>query len=108
MREASRERRVNRRTVRHIISVDEAGEDVQGSARMGSSFGKTVLLVALLVLMSAACDGSVEVTGKSDNDIEPITTGQGEKKEDTSSQGEASVERVEVSTLVTNLEVPWS
>jgi glucose/arabinose dehydrogenase len=58
--------------------------------------------------MCAACDGSAEERGKSDNDIEPITTGQGEKEEDTSNQGGASVERVEVSTLATDLEVPWS
>src|SRR5215213_11486957 len=82
--------------------------DMQGFARMVGSFGKTVLLVVLLGLMCAACDGSAEERGKSDNDIEPITTGQGEKEEDTSNQGRASVERVEVSTLATDLEVPWS
>src|SRR5215208_4870918 len=82
---------------------------MQGSARMmGGSFGKTVLLVVLFVLMCAACDRSAEGRGKSGNDIEPITTGQSEKEEDTSSQDGASVERVEVSTLATNLEVPWS
>src|ERR687889_323714 len=81
---------------------------MQGSARMGGSFGKTVLLVVLLGLMCAACDGSAEERGKSDNDIKPITTGQGEKEEDTSNQGRASVKRVEVSTLATDLEVPWS
>ena len=81
---------------------------MQGSARMGGSFGETALLVVLLVLMCAACDGSAEERGKSDNDIEPITTGQGEKAEDTANQGGASVERVEVRTLATYLEVPWS
>jgi glucose/arabinose dehydrogenase len=82
---------------------------MQGSARMmGGSFGKTVLLVVLFVLMCAACDRSAEGRGKSGNDIEPITTGQSEKGEGTSNQGGASVERVEVSTLATDLEVPWS
>src|SRR5215203_6935312 len=75
---------------------------------MGGSFGKTAPLVVLLVLMCAACGGSAEERGKSDNDIESITTGQGEKEEDTSNQGGASVERVEVSTIATDLEEPWS
>src|SRR5215216_5335857 len=82
---------------------------MQGSARMmGGSFGKTVLLVVLFDLMCAACDRSAEGRGKSGNDIEPITTGQSEKGEGTSNQDGASVERVEVSTLATDLEVPWS
>ena len=68
---------------------------MQGS---GGSFGKTVLLAVLLVLVCAACDRSAERSGKSDNDIKPITTGQGEKEKDTSNQRGASVERVEVST----------
>jgi glucose/arabinose dehydrogenase len=67
-----------------------------------------VLLAVLLVLMCAACDGSAEERGKSGNDIEPITTGQREKEDGTSNQGGASVERVEVSTLATDLEAPWS
>jgi glucose/arabinose dehydrogenase len=78
---------------------------MQGS---GGSFGKTVLLAVLLVLPCAACDGSAEERGKGDNDIKPITTGQGEKEKDTSNQSRASVERVEVSTLAADLEVPWS
>ena len=78
---------------------------MQGS---GDSFGKTVLLAVLLVLPCAACDRSAEVQGKGDNDIKPITTGQGEKEKDTSHQSGASVERVEVSTLAADLEVPWS
>jgi hypothetical protein len=45
---------------------------------MGGSFGKTVLLVVLLGLMCAACDGSAEERGKSENDIEPIAPGHGE------------------------------
>ena len=58
---------------------------------MGGSFGKTVLLVVLFVLMCAACDRSAEGRGKSGNDIEPITTGQSENGEGTSNQGVASV-----------------
>jgi glucose/arabinose dehydrogenase len=74
----------------------------------GGSFSKTLLLPFLLVLMCAACDPSAKESGNSGNDIGPITTGQVGKEENTSSTGEASVERVEVSTLATDLEVPWS
>ena len=81
---------------------------MQGSARMGDSVGKTVLLVVLLVLLCAACDRSAEESRKNGTDIEPITTGQGAKKEDTAGPGSTSVERVEVSALATDLEVPWS
>jgi glucose/arabinose dehydrogenase len=63
-----------------------------------------VLLAVLFVLLCAACDRSPEESRKSGNDIEPITTGQGENEEDTG----ASVERVEVGILATDLEVPWS
>nr|MDP8945385.1 PQQ-dependent sugar dehydrogenase [Actinomycetota bacterium] len=75
---------------------------------MGDSVGKTVLLVVLLVLLCAACDRSAEESRKNGNHIEPITTGQGAKKEDTAGPGSTSVERVEVSALATDLEVPWS
>jgi glucose/arabinose dehydrogenase len=71
---------------------------------MCGSFDKTVLLAVLFVLLCAACDPSPEESRKSGNDIEPITTGQGENEEDTG----ASVERVEVGILATDLEVPWS
>ena len=74
----------------------------------GGSFGRILLLAVLLVLMYAACDRSAEQSGNSDNDIEPITAGQGDKNENTSDPEGASVERVEVSTLATDLEVPWS
>jgi glucose/arabinose dehydrogenase len=92
-----------------------------GSERKSASFGRTVLLAALLVLFCAACDRSAQEGGKSGDDIEPITTGQGKKEEstaDTTGQGKreestadtgrTSVRRVEVSTLATNLRVPWS
>ena len=75
-----------------------------GSARIDGSFGMTVLLTVLLVLLCAACNRSTEESGKRSNDPEPITT-QGGKKEDA---GGAPVRRVEVSTLATDLEVPWS
>ena len=79
-----------------------------GTTRMGGSIGRTVLLSVLLALLCTACERSAEVRGRSGNDIEPISTGQEEKSEDTAGQGGASVERVEVSTLATDLEVPWS
>ncbi|CAN5691505.1 PQQ-dependent sugar dehydrogenase [soil metagenome] len=89
-----------------------------GSARITDSFGRTVLLAVLLAFLCAACDRSAEESGKSGNDIEPITTGQGNKEENTAGQGKkeknsadpdrAFVERVEVGTLATDLEVPWS
>jgi glucose/arabinose dehydrogenase len=70
--------------------------------------GKAMLLAVLLVLFCAACDGSAEERGKSRSDIEPITAGQGAKNEDTEGPDGASVGLVEVSTLATDLEVPWS
>jgi glucose/arabinose dehydrogenase len=81
---------------------------MQGSARWDGSFGKAVLLAVLLVVMCAACERSAEESVNSGNDIEPITTGQAGKEKKGSNQGGASVERVEVSTLATHLEVPWS
>jgi glucose/arabinose dehydrogenase len=74
----------------------------------GGSFGRILLLAALLVLMCAACERSAEQSGNSDNDIGSITAGQGDKNENTSDPEGASVGRVEVSTLATDLEVPWS
>jgi glucose/arabinose dehydrogenase len=81
---------------------------MQGSARWDGSFGKAVLLAVLLVVMCAACERSAEESGNSNNEIEPITTGQAGKEKKGSNQGGASVEKVEVSTLATDLEVPWS
>jgi glucose/arabinose dehydrogenase len=76
-----------------------------GSAH--ESFGRTTrLLAVLLVLLCAACDRPTEERGKSNTDFKPITTGRAENTEETT--GPSSVERVEVSTLATNLEVPWS
>src|SRR5215210_1502932 len=81
-------------------------EDVAmpGSARMGDSFGRTVLLVVLLALLCTACNRTKEERGQSGNDIGPIATEQGEKAEDTAGTDGASVKWVEVSTLVTDLE----
>ncbi|HEX6708782.1 MAG TPA: PQQ-dependent sugar dehydrogenase [Rubrobacter sp.] len=73
-----------------------------GSAR--ESFCRTLLLAVLLALLCAACDRSTEEKGENGNDFKPITTGRGVNTEETT----ASVERVEVSTLATNLDVPWS
>jgi glucose/arabinose dehydrogenase len=78
------------------------------SVWVSESFGRTVLLAVLLALLCTACNRTNEERGKSGNHIGPISAGQGEKEEETSNQGRASVERVEVSTLATNLEVPWS
>jgi glucose/arabinose dehydrogenase len=75
---------------------------------MIESFGRGArLLAAVLVLMCAACDGSNEEGGKSSTDFTPITM-EREETGETAGPGADRVERVEVSTLATNLEVPWS
>ena len=81
---------------------------MSGSTRSSESCGRIVLLAVLLALLCAACNRSTEENGKSGNDLEPITTTQEVKKEETADAGGPSVTRVEVSTLATNLEVPWS
>ena len=104
---------------------------------MNASFGRTVLLAALLALLCVACGGPGEGGADEDSGFERIGSGGQERAEDTevdslkggaagidaagaerkedtaerdaaSSSGEAPVERVGVSTLATNLEVPWS
>jgi glucose/arabinose dehydrogenase len=70
------------------------------------SFGRTVLLTVLLVLLCAACDRTYEGSGSDGQDPGPIDAGG--KTEDTAGSGRTTVKRVEVSTLATNLEVPWS
>jgi glucose/arabinose dehydrogenase len=73
-----------------------------------------LLLAVLLVFLCAACDRSAEQSKKNGNDIEPITTegpattGQGKKEENTAKTDRTPVRRVEVATLATDLEVPWS
>ena len=63
--------------------------------------------VVLLALLCAACDVTGEDQGDG-NDIGSIDTGGGKKTEDAGGSSGTSVERVGVSTLATNLEVPWS
>jgi glucose/arabinose dehydrogenase len=68
--------------------------------------GRTVWVV-LLALLCAACDVTGEDQGDG-NDLGSIDTGGGKKTEDAGGSSGTSVERVGVSTLATNLEVPWS
>ena len=65
------------------------------------------MLAVLLALLCVACDRSTEESGKSSTDFTPITM-ERENKEETTGSGADRVERIEVSTLATNLEVPWS
>jgi len=76
-----------------------------GSLRIEQLFRRTLLLAVLLTLLLSACGRTDEGGGDGRN---PITTGLGDKTEHTAGSDKASVERVEVDTLVTNLEVPWS
>jgi glucose/arabinose dehydrogenase len=66
----------------------------------------TAVLAVLLALLCAACSPTGEEGGDG-GDPGSITIG-GEKTDKSTRPGGASVERVEVSTLATNLEVPWS
>ncbi len=77
-----------------------------GSHRRTELLGRTVWVV-LLALLFAACDVTGEDQGDG-NDIGSIDTGGGKKTEDAGGSSGTSVERVGVSTLATNLEVPWS
>src|SRR5829696_4659166 len=80
-----------------------------GSIPIKESFGRTSLLLAvLLALLCAACDRPTEERGKSSTDFREITTGRAENAEEPTGPGAAPVERVEVSILATDLEVPWS
>ena len=67
-----------------------------------ASFGRTALVV-LLVLLCAACG-----RGSGNDGGEPQPIDAGAEAQNTAASGEASARRVEVSTLATNLEVPWS
>ena len=71
-----------------------------------ASFGRTALLTVLLVLLCAACGQTSQESGNGGGEPEPIDAG--EKTAEATGSGEASTERVEVSTLATDLEVPWS
>src|SRR5215212_3185599 len=70
------------------------------------SFGRAVLLTVLLVLLCAACDRTNEGSEGDGEDPGPIDAGG--KTADATGSGRTTVKRVEVSTLATNLEVPWS
>src|SRR5215208_1198815 len=70
------------------------------------SMGRMLLLAVLIALLCAACDRSTEERGENGKDFRPITTGRAENTKETTAA--TSVERVEVSTLATDLEVPWS
>src|SRR5215210_1040588 len=69
-----------------------------------ASIGRTTLLV-VLVLLCAACGRSGQ--GNGGDEPEPIEAGGG-KTEETAGSRETSARRVEVGTLATDLEVPWS
>ncbi len=80
----------------------------------------SLLLAASIALSLTACGSSTGENGGSGDDFEPITTEQAETPEATASGSRASgseattasepapARRVGVSTLVTDLEVPWS
>ena len=74
--------------------------------RTRGQIGMTAVLAVLLALLCAACSPTGEEGGDG-GDPGSITIG-GEKTDKSTRPGGASVERVEVSTLATNLEVPWS
>jgi len=71
-----------------------------------ASFGRTALLTVLIILLGSACGQTSQEGGNGGGEPEPIDAG--EKTADATGSGEASTERVEVSTLATDLEVPWS
>jgi glucose/arabinose dehydrogenase len=71
-----------------------------------ASFGSIALLTVLLLLLCAACGQTSQESGNDGGEPEPIDAG--EKTEGDSESGKTSAEQVEVSTLATDLEVPWS
>jgi glucose/arabinose dehydrogenase len=77
-----------------------------------ASYGRTAFLTVMLVLLCAACGQSSQDSGNGGGEPEPIDPGEKtektEKTADATGSGEATTERVEVSTLATDLEVPWS
>ncbi len=85
-----------------------------------TSGGILLLLTALLALSVVACSDSTGEGGGDGNDFEPITTERAEGSRTTASGSQASdgeptpgsgpapARRVEVSTLASDLEVPWS
>ncbi|CAN5779500.1 PQQ-dependent sugar dehydrogenase [soil metagenome] len=77
-----------------------------GLPRTRGQIGMTAFLAVLLALLCAAC-GPTSEGGGDGGDPEPITIG-GEKTDESTRSGGGSVERIAVSTLATDLEVPWS
>jgi glucose/arabinose dehydrogenase len=71
-----------------------------------ASYGRTALLTVTLVLLGAACGQTSRESGNGGGEPEPIDAG--EKTAEATGSGKASTGRVEVSTLATDLEVPWS
>ena len=71
-----------------------------------ASFVWSALLTVLLVLLCSACGQTSRESENGGGEQEPIDAG--EKTADATEPGEASAKRVEVSTLATDLEVPWS
>jgi glucose/arabinose dehydrogenase len=74
--------------------------------RTSGQTGITAFLAVLLPLLCAACSPPSE-GGESGGDPRSITVA-GEQTDESTRSGGASVERIEVSTLATDLEVPWS
>jgi glucose/arabinose dehydrogenase len=70
-------------------------------------FGWTALFVVVLVLLLVACSQTGQGSGNDGDEPEPIDAGE-EKTERTDGSEGTSARRVEVSTLATDLEVPWS
>ncbi len=64
------------------------------------------MLTVLLFFLCVACGQTSERSGDGGGEPEPIDAG--EKTADATGPGEDSTVRVEVSTLATDLEVPWS
>jgi glucose/arabinose dehydrogenase len=67
-------------------------------------FGRTALLVIVLVLLLVACSQTGQGSGNDGDEPRPIDA----REEKTERSEGTSARRVEVSTLATNLEVPWS
>src|SRR3954468_11566731 len=78
---------------------------MQGSPPTTAMFGRTALLAVLIVLLCASCGRTGQGSGNGGDEPKPIDAG---KTEDTAGSSANCAKRVEVSTLATNLEVPWS